>query len=505
MSRQFLLAIGAGALAALFYVAVGLGSLGSLILAYLAQFPLFAIGLGAGFLHALLASGVGAVLIAAALPPSAAGLFLATAALPVLVLTNRALLSRTNPDGSIDWYPPGHLLAILNGIALAALLAVALLFWGHEGGMIGAGKELLAEMMRGFVAGEVSGQAVAAAQNRLAWLLPALVLTSWQIMVMVNGLLAQGVLSRFSLNLRPGAPFHELWLPQWLSIAFAAALVASFMPGPDRRPGRQRRDRGRAALCLSRSVGYTCAVGALARADIHPGMRIFRPVRRRLARVDRRGDRLFRDMAFPAAAVFRRSPPGRGGVMMQVILLERVEKLGQMGDVVDVKPGYARNFLLPQNKALRATEENTQTFESRRVQLEADNLERREEAEKISVDFDGLTVVLTRQASEGDQLYGSVTKRDIAEAMGAAGYTVTRNQVALDRPIKTVGLHPIRVQLHPEVAVTITANVARTKDEAEAQARGETIGADYDEDDAAETVAAEAAEDAPVAEPPAEV
>ena len=231
MSRQFLLAIGAGALAALFYVAVGLGSLGSLILAYLAQFPLFAIGLGAGFLHALLASGVGAVLIAAALPPSAAGLFLATAALPVLVLTNRALLSRTNPDGSIDWYPPGHLLAILNGIALAALLAVALLFWGHEGGMIGAGKELLAEMMRGFVAGEVSGQAVAAAQNRLAWLLPALVLTSWQIMVMVNGLLAQGVLSRFSLNLRPGAPFHELWLPQWLSIAFAAALVASFMPG----------------------------------------------------------------------------------------------------------------------------------------------------------------------------------------------------------------------------------------------------------------------------------
>ena len=190
---------------------------------------------------------------------------------------------------------------------------------------------------------------------------------------------------------------------------------------------------------------------------------------------------------------------------MQVILLERVEKLGQMGDVVDVKPGYARNFLLPQNKALRATEENIQTFESGRVQLEADNLERREEAEKISVDFDGLTVVLTRQASEGDQLYGSVTKRDIAEAMGAAGYTVTRDQVALDRPIKTVGLHPIRVQLHPEVSVTITANVARTKDEAEARARGETIGADYDEDNAAETVAAEAAEDAPVAEPPAEV
>ena len=195
---------------------------------------------------------------------------------------------------------------------------------------------------------------------------------------------------------------------------------------------------------------------------------------------------------------------------MQVILLERVEKLGQMGDVVDVKPGYARNFLLPQNKALRATEQNIQTFESRRVQLEADNLARRGEAEKVSTDFDDVTVVLIRQASESDQLYGSVTKRDIADAVVGAGFTIARNQVALDRPIKTVGLHPIRIQLHPEVAVIVTANVARTPEEAEAQARGETIGADADEDDAVETAAAEvaeaaeAAEEAPVAEAPAE-
>ena len=231
MSRQLLLAIAAGAVAALFYVAVGLGSFGSLILAYLAQLPLFAIGLGAGFLHALIAAGVGAVLIAGALPLGAAGLFLATAALPVLVLTNRALLSRTDPDGSVEWYPPGYLLAILNGIALAALLAAALVFWGRPDGMIGAGKELLAEMTRGTGAGGMSEQAIAAAQDRLAWFLPALVLSSWQIMVMVNGLLAQGVLSRFSLNIRPGAPFRELWLPQWLSFAFVAALVASFLPG----------------------------------------------------------------------------------------------------------------------------------------------------------------------------------------------------------------------------------------------------------------------------------
>ena len=231
MSRQLILAVGAGALTALFYVAVGLGSFGSLILAYLAQLPLFAIGLGAGFRYASLATGIGAVLIAVALPLSVAALFLVTVALPVLVLTNRSLLSRTDPDGSTEWYPLGHLVATLNAIALAALLAAALLFGSHEGGMIGAGKALLAEMMRGLVGDDSSRQAVAAARDRLAWLLPALVLTSWQIMVIVNGLLAQGALSRFSLNIRPGAPFRDLWLPQWLSFALAAALIASFLPG----------------------------------------------------------------------------------------------------------------------------------------------------------------------------------------------------------------------------------------------------------------------------------
>ncbi|MCY4549513.1 MAG: 50S ribosomal protein L9 [Defluviicoccus sp.] len=189
---------------------------------------------------------------------------------------------------------------------------------------------------------------------------------------------------------------------------------------------------------------------------------------------------------------------------MQVILLERIEKLGLMGDVVDVKPGYARNFLLPQNKALRATEANIQSFEARRVQLEADNIARRDEAEGVSGRFEGLTVVLTRQASDSAQLYGSVTKRDIAEAVAAAGFTISRNQVALDRPIKSVGLHPIRVQLHPEVSVTITANVARSQEEAELQARGETIGAEVDEDDEDAFAAAGAPEEAETGEPPDE-
>ncbi len=168
---------------------------------------------------------------------------------------------------------------------------------------------------------------------------------------------------------------------------------------------------------------------------------------------------------------------------MDVILLQRVEKLGQMGEVVNVKPGYARNYLLPQKKALRATEENVDAFEQRRTQLEADNLDLRTEAEHVAGRLDGLSVVLTRQASDSDQLYGSVTTRDIADEVTEAGFTVGGRQVELDRPIKTVGLHRVRIRLHPEVAVVVTANVARSTEEAEAQARGERPSAMDDDDD----------------------
>jgi large subunit ribosomal protein L9 len=154
---------------------------------------------------------------------------------------------------------------------------------------------------------------------------------------------------------------------------------------------------------------------------------------------------------------------------MDVILLERIEKLGQMGDVVKVKPGFARNYLLPQKKALRATEANKARFTQQRAQLEATNLERRQEAEAISGKVDGLKVVLVRQAGETGQLYGSVSPRDIAEAVSAAGVSVERRQILMDRPIKMLGLHPVRVALHPEVIVTVTANVAKSAEEAEAQ------------------------------------
>jgi large subunit ribosomal protein L9 len=154
---------------------------------------------------------------------------------------------------------------------------------------------------------------------------------------------------------------------------------------------------------------------------------------------------------------------------MEVILLERIEKLGQMGDVVRVKPGFARNFLLPQKKALRATKENMEVFESRRAQLEAENLKRKQEAEKVAEKVEGMTVVMIRQAGDTGQLYGSVSARDVADALTEAGATVGRSQVLLNNPIKVLGLHSVEVRLHPEVTVTIHANVARSESEAEAQ------------------------------------
>jgi large subunit ribosomal protein L9 len=156
---------------------------------------------------------------------------------------------------------------------------------------------------------------------------------------------------------------------------------------------------------------------------------------------------------------------------MEVILLERIAKLGQMGDVVKVKPGFARNYLLPKKKALRATEANKKYFEARRAQLEAQNLELKSEAEKVAAKLNGLAVVLIRQAGEAGQLYGSVSARDIAAAVTGAGFTIERRQVELNQPIKAIGLYKVAVDLHPEVRVTVTVNVARSPEEAEIQAK----------------------------------
>ena len=181
--------------------------------------------------------------------------------------------------------------------------------------------------------------------------------------------------------------------------------------------------------------------------------------------------------------------------MVDVILLERVEKLGHLGQIVKVKPGYARNFLLPQKKALRATKDNLAYFETQRVVLEANNLRMKAEAGEIGAKMGDLSVVVIRQAGETGQLYGSVSARDVADSIGEAGFVVERAQVSLDHPIKTLGVHKVKITLHPEVSLIVKVNVAQSADEAAAQAKGMTQA-----DIEAARDAADEAEAAPAAE-----
>jgi large subunit ribosomal protein L9 len=178
---------------------------------------------------------------------------------------------------------------------------------------------------------------------------------------------------------------------------------------------------------------------------------------------------------------------------MKVILLERVERLGALGDVVSVKDGFARNFLLPRNKALRANSNNLKVFEGQRAELEARNAKEREVAEKAGQKLDGSSYILIRQAGESGQLYGSVSGRDISDAVNAEGGKVDRSMVVLDKPIKTLGVHEVKLRLHAEVAVTVSINIARSADEAERQARGENVITSQFEEDQA--MASEAAAD----------
>jgi len=171
---------------------------------------------------------------------------------------------------------------------------------------------------------------------------------------------------------------------------------------------------------------------------------------------------------------------------MEVILLERIEKLGQMGDVVNVKPGFARNFLLPQKKALRASKDNLAFFDKQRAQLEAINLKRKEEAQAVADKMSGLSVLIVRQAGESGQLYGSVSGKDVADAVKASGFTIERRQVNLDTPIKTLGSYAVRLSLHPEVPVIVTVTVARSQEEAERAAAQAVVDEDEDEDDVVE-------------------
>lgn len=191
---------------------------------------------------------------------------------------------------------------------------------------------------------------------------------------------------------------------------------------------------------------------------------------------------------------------------MEVVLLERVEKLGQMGDVVTVKDGYGRNFLLPKGKALRATKGNLARFEAEKAQLEARNLELKKEAEAVAEKMNGEQFIAIRSASDAGSLYGSVNSRDIAELMTEGGYSVHRNQIVLDKPVKELGIHELRIVLHPEVSATVEINVARSQDEAELQAQGKSIQELRAEEEAADAFdVAELFEDEELAEEAVEV
>lgn len=199
---------------------------------------------------------------------------------------------------------------------------------------------------------------------------------------------------------------------------------------------------------------------------------------------------------------------------MDVVLLQRIEKLGQMGDVVAVKDGYGRNYLLPQGKALRATKGNLARFEAERAQLEARNLEAKTEAEAVAAKMDGQQFIAIRSASDAGALYGSVNSRDIAEMATDGGFSINRSQIILDKPVKELGVHEVRVSLHPEVSVAISVNVARSQDEAELQAAGKSIAELRAEEEAAEAFDVaelfeneedfEGDEDAPIEDAPAE-
>lgn len=178
---------------------------------------------------------------------------------------------------------------------------------------------------------------------------------------------------------------------------------------------------------------------------------------------------------------------------MKVVLLERVDNLGAIGDVVSVKDGFARNFLLPRSKALRATGANLKVFESERASIEARNERAKAEAERVGAKLDGMQFILIRQSGDSGQLYGSVAGRDVADEVKAEHGRIDRSQIILDRPIKTLGMHPVKVRLHPEVTVTVTVNIARSQDEAERQARGENVVSSAFDEDRAQ--AAEAAQD----------
>jgi len=519
MMQFGLIGIGAGAAAALLFASVTSGVLLSIPLFYLAPLPIMIAGLGWSHWSALTAAITAALALGIAFGPVFFVAFIAVAGLPAWWLGYLAMLARPAANGAttLEWYPPGRL--VVWAAILATLLVVAAIpNFGLDADSFRAGlRHTLASILRVETATPadtpLSVPGVSNADRLIDFLVSAVPPSAAVVATLTNvfNLWLAATVVKFSGRLnRPWPPLAAMTFPRPVIAVLAGAIVLSFVGSLV----------GIVAGVLS--AGLLMAYGVLGFAVLHAitrGMasRIFllagvyiacwcwagRCWRSACSASSTRRSICAR--ASPRRAGRRPSPDNgtdndspsvqprsnQGVTTMEVILLERIGKLGQMGDVVRVKDGFARNFLLPRGKALRATADNKQRFESMKAELQAKNLEAKSGAEKLAGTLDGKTVIVLRQASEAGQLFGSVSTRDIA---GLLGEEVNRSQVSLNAPIKTIGKYTVPLALHPEVETNITVIVARSAGEAERVARGEdvTVRREQAEEDAA--AALEAAE-----------
>jgi ribosomal protein L9 len=427
MPIPLIIGAGSGLVSAALFASAATATLLAGVLFYLAPLPLCLAGLGWGGMAALFSALTGTVVIAASLGPTTAAVFALSIAAPTALLAHLALLSRpaATPNGQVvgalEWYPPGR---VVGWAALIAGLLAAILVL-----IIGYDQEAYRDSIRQILEhstlkefdrdGTVfTEEAITSLSTVLARALPAAFAVIWLTITLFNLWMAALIVDASGRARRPWPDLHGFELPNALVPIFAGALAASFLPG---LPG----------------LLATGLAGALLFAYVLQGLAVIH--------------------------VYSRGAPFRAvllaAVYLGILLLD----------------GFARNYLLPLGKALRATEANRKRFERERAQLEARDLELKSEAQAVSAKLDGHSFIIIRQAGEGGQLYGSVSTRDIAVAVTEGGFSVERRQVMLDRPIKSLGLHEIRVTLHPEVVPHIIANVARSADEATRQARGEDV------------------------------
>ena len=518
MIAIILIALAAGCASALMFASIISGALISLLLFYLAPLPLMVAALGWGPIAATIggivaASGLGAIF---GLPYCIA--FAITVALPAWWLGHLALLGRPVADPAagngaapaapqLEWYPVGRILLWIAGFAALTTIAAML--------TLGTDAETITSSLRRGLSRILGARDAASSGDIERWVAALAIIapaaaTIVAMMTLTLNLWLAGKITATSGRLhRPWPDLKSAELPPMTLVALCVALAFCFVGGlvamfaqiattalmmayaPHRLCRAAHADAGaqEPRLLALLHLRDRCRVRLAGAGDDRA-----RPCRRRL----RHSPTLSARQAAAPARILKRQPSTstayrtlKRRTKMEVILLERVAKLGQMGEVVRVKDGFARNFLLKRGKALRATADNRAKFDGMKAELEANNLKAKGEASKVAEKINGRNVVVLRQASETGQLFGSVSVRDIIASFEADGVTISRSQVLLDAPIKTIGKHQIAIAVHPEVEVSVSVTVARSADEAERINRGEDISTrQEDQDAAAEALAA---------------